>query len=370
MVFLDDFKAENWSPYDYRRYLNQMTSKKRNDLRKKVTMRDVARAAGVSQSTVSRILNPSSSSNVLISDRTKEKVLAIVEALGYQPNQYARSLKGKKTMMIGMLIADISNPFYHPMVRAVQDVAFQHHYSVMIANSDHIREKELLFCEAVRRRPLDGAIIIPYHLNDGELLDLKERTGMAIGAVGNHIHHPEIDVAFADDTKASYDAVRWLIEARGHRQVAMICANHQFPVIKRRYGAYCQAMEDAGLPVPDEYVVEANWSVESGSQAIKILMGLPEPPTAVFAAADTIAIGALEAAAEMNYRVPDDIAIVGFDDIPAASWVRPRLTTVAQNPAQMGSLLAKAVFERIYDEYDGPARRYEIPLRFIERDSA
>ena len=118
-------------------------------------MRDVARAAGVSQSTVSRILNPSpSASNVPISDETKERVLAIVEELGYRPNQYARSLKGKKTMMIGMLIADISNPFYHPMVRAVQDVALQHHYSVMIANSDHIREKELLFCEAVLRRRL------------------------------------------------------------------------------------------------------------------------------------------------------------------------------------------------------------------------
>jgi LacI family transcriptional regulator len=334
-------------------------------------MRDVARAAGVSQSTVSRILNPSPSTlNIPISDKTKERVLAIVEELGYRPNQYARSLKGMKTLMIGMLIADISNPFYHPMVRAVQDVAFQHHYSVMIANSDHNREKELLFCEAVQRRPVDGAVIIPYHLSDDELHDLKVRTGMAISAIGNHIHHPEIDVSFADDAKASYDAVRWLIEARGHRRIAMICANHQFPVIKRRHGAYCQAMEDAGLPVPDEYIIEGDWSVESGSWAIKTLMSLPEPPTAVFAAADTIAIGALEAAEEMNYRIPDDIAIIGFDDIPAASWVRPRLTTVAQNPAKMGSLLAKALFERIQGEYDGPARRYEIPLRFIERESA
>ena len=90
----------------------------------------------------------------------------------------------------------------------------------------------------------------------------------------------------------------------------------------------------------------------------------------MFAAADTIAIGALETAEEMNYNIPDDIAIIGFDDIPAASWVRPRLTTVAQNPAEMGFLLAKTLFERIHGEYDGPARRYEIPLRFIERESA
>lgn len=333
-------------------------------------MRDVARTANVSQSTVSRILNPSSNkSKVPISEETQKKVLAVVEELGYQPNLYARSLRGQSSHMIGILIADISNPFYHPLVRAVQDVAFQHHYSVMIANSDHLREKELLFCEAVQRRPLDGVIMIPYHLSNEELNNLKARTGMEICAIGNHINHAEIDVSYADDTKASYEAVRWLIEQRGHKRIAMICASHDFPVIVRRYSAYRQAMEDAGLPVPENYVVEGDWSVESGRRAIVSLLKLPEPPTAVFAAADTIAIGALEAAEEMNYRVPEDIAILGFDDVPAASWVRPRLTTVAQNPAEMGTILAKALFERILGEYSGPARRFEITLRFIERES-
>jgi LacI family transcriptional regulator len=333
-------------------------------------MRDVALAAGVSQSTVSRVLSPSSpGSKVPISEETQKRILAVVEKLGYHPNQYARSLRGKKNFMIGMLIADISNPFYHPMVRAVQDVASEYHYSVMIANSDHLREKELLFCESLLRRPVDGAVMIPYHLNDDDLRDLIARTGMAIAAVGNHIRHPEVDIAFADDTKASYAAVRWLIEQRGHRRIAMICANHQFPVIIRRYGAFRQAMEDAGLAVPDEYVIEGDWSVESGRNAIATLLALPEPPTAVFAASDTIAIGALEAAEEKNFRVPEDIAIIGFDDIPLASWVRPRLSTVAQYPGEMGTLLARALFQRIQGEYTGPSRRFEVPCLFIERES-
>jgi len=347
-----------------------MTVIKNSSRPKKVTMRDVARAAGVAQSTVSRVLSPSSSqSKVPISEETKKRVLATVEELGYHPNQYARNLRGKNTMMIGMMIADISNPFYHPMVRAVQDEAYKHHYSVMVANSDHLREKELLFCEALQRQPLDGMVIIPYHLSNNELYDLKARTGMAISALGNHIQHPEIDSAFADDSTASYDAVRWLIEERGHRRIAMICASHDYPVIVRRSGAYHQAMEDAGLPVPDEYIVEGDWSIESGSRGIKSLMALPEPPTAVFAASDTIAIGALEAAEELKFQIPEDIAIVGFDNIPAASWVRPRLSTVEQYPGKIGSLLAEALFERILGKYDGPARRYEIPLRFIERES-
>jgi LacI family transcriptional regulator len=338
---------------------------------RKVTMRDVAQAANVSQSTVSRILNPSASkSKVPISEETKEKVLSVIKELGYQPNQYARALRGQKNHVIAMLIADISNPFYHPMVRAVQDVASQYRYSVMIANSDHLLEKEMLFCESLLRHPVDGAAIIPYHLTDEDLQNLIERTELAISAVGNHIQNPEVDVVYANDAKASYEAVCWLIEQRGHQRIAMICASHKFPVTMRRYGAFQQAMKDAGLSVPAEYVVEGDWSVESGRHAISSLLALPNPPTAVFAASDTIAIGALDAAEKMNRRVPEDVAIIGFDDIPAASWVRPQLTTVAQYPDQMGILLAKSLFQRIQGEYSGPSRRFEVPCRFFERASA
>ena len=335
-------------------------------------MRDVAKAANVSQSTVSRILSPSSTarSEVPISEETKAKVLAVVRELGYQPNQYARSLRGQKNHVIAMLIGDISNPFYHPMVRAVQDVASQYHYSVMIANSDHLHEKEMLFCESLLRRPVDGAVIVPWHLTDDDLQNLMARTGVPISAVGNHIQHPEVDVVYADDAKASYEAVQWLIEQRGHQRIAMICASHKFSVTIRRYGAFQRAMADAGLPVPAEYVVEGDWSPENGRRAIESLLALPEPPTAVFAASDTIAMGALAAAEDMNYRVPEDIAIIGFDDIPASSWVRPQLSTVAQYPAEMGTILAKALFERIQGEYYGPSRRFEVPCRFLERASA
>jgi DNA-binding LacI/PurR family transcriptional regulator len=272
--------------------------------------------------------------------------------------------------MIGMVIADIGNPFYHPMVRAVQDIASQYSYDVMIANSDHTREKELLFCESIVRRPVDGVVIIPYHLNDEDLDNLMARTGVVISAVGNHITHPDIDVTYADDFTASYEAVRWLIESKGHRRIAMVTASHQFPVTVRRYGAYRQAMEDANLSVPDSYSVTGDWSPESGQRAIQALMQLPEPPTAIFAASDTIAIGALEGAQSMNLRVPEDIAIMGFDDINVASWVRPRLTSIAQHPEIMGYHLATSLFQRLEDHYTGPGRRFQVPTDLIERESA
>ena len=203
--------------------------------------------------------------------------MTVIKELGYHPNQYARSLRGRKVHMIGMVIADISNPFYHPMVRAVQDVAFQYHYDVMIANSDHSREKELLFCESIVRRPVDGIAIIPYHLDDEDLDNLMARTGVVISAVGNHIQHPNIDVTFADDTKASYEAIRWLIEKRGHQRIAMICANHEFPVIIRRYGAFCRAMEEAGLPVPEEYIRKVIGPLKAGSAPLSGSWHFPSP---------------------------------------------------------------------------------------------
>jgi LacI family transcriptional regulator len=333
-----------------------------------VTMKDVARAAHVSQSTVSRVLSPTPSM-VPISEATQQHVLAVVKQLGYHPNQYARSLKGKKSHMIGMLIADITNPFYQTMVRAVQDVASQYHYNVMIANSDHTSEKEALFCESLIRHPVDGAVLVPYHLTDDDLQNLIVRTGMAMSAVGVQVNLPDVDIVYANDGKSVYDLVSWLIRTKGHQRIGMIHANETFPVTIRRYNAFQRAMQDAGLVVPDGYVVASDWSVEGGRKAIQSLLKLPTPPTAVFAASDTLAIGALEAALDLNYRVPEDIAIVGFDDIPAASWVRPRLTTVAQYPGEMGMLLAKSLFERIEGEYSGPRRAFEVPCQFIERES-
>jgi DNA-binding LacI/PurR family transcriptional regulator len=149
-------------------------------------MRDVGRAAGVSQSTVSRVLTPTTT-GVPINEATRRRVLAKVKELGYHPNLYARSLRGKKSHMLAMMVADITNPFYHPLVRAVLDVAVQHRYDVMIANTDHTREKEQLFFESVLRRPVDGAIVVPYYLSADDLDNLMVRTGVAVAAVGKFI---------------------------------------------------------------------------------------------------------------------------------------------------------------------------------------
>ena len=334
-----------------------------------VTMRDVAKLANVLQSTVSRVL--SGASDVIpIGEETRARVLDAVQQLGYQPNLHAGILRGQKTQLISVMIADIDNAFYHAIVRAIQDVARSRQYDVMIANTDHMREGELHFCRSLVRRPVDGTIMIPFHLTDEDLDDLIARTGVAVAVMGQHIRHPLVDTVFGNDDASTYQAISWLIRERGHRRIGYIGVTEAFAAGARRRQAFEQALEDIGLAVEPGYMQMGDWSSESGARAMAALLSLDSPPTAVFACNDMMALGAMETAANLGLRVPQDVAVVGFDDIPPASWVRPRLTTVAQPAREMGLAMAHMLFERIQDEYDGPGRRVEIPCRLLVRDSA
>lgn len=333
-----------------------------------VTMRDVARMANVSQSTVSRVLN-GNEDGIPIGEETRRRVMEAVATLGYYPNLYAGTLRGQKTFMLAMMVADIANPFYHPMVRAVQDVARLHRYDVMIANTDHTRDGELAFVEAVIRRPVDGIILVPYHLTEADIDRLLVRTGGAVATLGQHVNHPQVDTVYGNDEEAVMQAITWLIRERGHRRIGFIGVTGSFSVGARRRSAFLAALRQADLPIHPELFEIGDWSSESGEHAMQVMLSLPKPPTAVFAVNDLMAIGAMEAAQKAGRCVPEDMAVLGFDDIPPAIWVRPRLTTIAQHPAEMGRMMAVAVFERILGEFSGPGRRFEVPCRLIVRES-
>lgn len=335
----------------------------------KITMHDVARLAGVSQSTVSRVLN-GSTAGIPIGEETRHRVLEAVHTLGYYPNLYAGSLRGQKTQMLAMMIADIANPFYHAMVRAAQDVAHGHRYDVMIANSDHERENELLFMESLIRRPVDGVFIVPYHLTSDHISEIIARTGSAIAAVGQHVDHPLVDTVHGDDYQAVIDVVTWLHRERGHRRIGFIGVTQVHSAGARRRAAFETALQRLALPYDPELFVVGDWSESSGEAGMRALLALPDRPTAVFAINDLMAIGALETARAGHMSIPEEIAVVGFDDIPAASWVRPRLTTVAQYPADMGRILTEALFARIEGTVEGAGRRFAVPCKLVVRESA
>lgn len=333
-----------------------------------VTMRDVAELAGVSQSTVSRVLSQSAVM-VPISPETYKKVQDAVQQLGYHPNLLARSLRTQKNAMIAVMIADISNAFYHFIARAIQDIATQHSCDVLIANTDHLYQYEKRFCEAIMRRPVDGVIMVPYHLSNAEIGHLIERTGVHVAVLGQQIDLPTVDVVWADDGQATFEATNWLISGKSYRRLAFIGVTAAYESGQRRLAGFLRAVETAGLSVDPSFIQEGDFTVESGYRAMQTLLSTPTPPDVVVACNDLMAIGALNAAQDLNRRVPEEVAIIGFDNIPATTFVRPNLTTIAQFPAEIGRQLATALFERIEGVETSVGRRFEIPLTLIERQS-
>jgi len=335
-----------------------------------VTMRDVARLAQVSQSTVSRVVSGlSAPTAVPISEETIRRVQAAVLELGYQPNLAARSLRGQKTQLIAVMIADISNAYYHIMVRKIQDVARQHGYDVLIFNSDHSADEEHHFLQGLIRRPVDGVILTPYHLTREEIDQFSQRTNAEVVLLGQHIPHAMFDHVFADDYQSTYEAVRWLIQERHHKRIAYIGVPGTHPG-ERRVSAFHKAMQESQLPVPPAYLPSGDFTIERGNTAMHELMQLPERPTAVVACNDLMALGCLMAAESLGLHVPSDVAVLGFDDIPEASRVCPKLTTLAQPSAAMGETLARALFERMDGKVVGAGRSFELPCNLVIRDSA
>ncbi len=334
-----------------------------------VTMRDVARAAQVSQSTVSRVLSAPDSSAVAISEDTILRVQEAARLLGYQPNLHARSLRGQRTQLIAMMVADIANPYYHVMVRKVQDVARKNGYDVLIANSDHDPELERHFIQGIMRRPVDGVVLTPYHLSAADISALIERTGVRVVLVGQHLAPLGVDRVFADDETATYDAACWLIHERGHRRIAYISVPGTYPS-KRRVAGLMRALDEAGLPMPAEFLETGDFNLESGELAAGRLLTLPQPPTVVMACNDLMALGCITTAQRLGRTVPGDLAVVGFDDIPEAARVSPTVTTIAQYPAEMGDHLASALFDRLINGSMAPGRAIQVPCKLIIRESA
>lgn len=336
--------------------------------RKRPTMYDVARLAGVSQPTVSRVLNHTEAS-ALISDETRQRVLAAVEELGYRPNTVARSLRTQRTQTIAMLIADISNGFYHPMARAVQDVARQYDYEVLLSNSDHVYENEHHFCEIVLSRPVDGVIMVPIHLTTEDLGRYVEQTHIPFVVLAEQIDHPNIDVVYVDDEKATYDAIRWLITEGGHRKIGYVGVPDFYPPGPRRRQGLERALKDSGLSLDPRFMFEGDFTLESGKRAAHAMMQVGELPTAVYVINDLMAIGVILALQEAGYSVPGDVAVLGFDDIPEATIVRPTLSTIAQDPRDIGLKLATALFERLENPEIKERRVFQSSCRLIVRES-
>ena len=329
----------------------------------------MARLARVSQATVSYVL--SNNPAISVPEETRRRILAAVDEVGYVPNGIARSLRTRRTYMIAAVIPDITNPFYPAFERGVQEAAEASGYDLIVFNTGGTAEKELRCVRSLQQGRVDGVVGVFFHLRARDLRPLLERNVALVrleaekkGAGGLDL---PLDNLYVDNVAASRAAVEHLI-GRGHERIGMI-SGRGGPRQARVLG-YREALAAHRLPQEEALIRDGDFSEEGGRRAMRRLLAEPLPPTAVFAASDVMAVGALVALREAGVGVPDNVAVVGFDDIPVARLITPSLTTVAQFQENLGARAAGMLLERLDGKAPEHGRSEEMPYQLIVRESA
>jgi len=287
-------------------------------------MKDVAERAGVSTATVSRaLMNPEK-----VSAATRQKVEQAVIDVGYSPHALARNAKRSESRTILVIVPDICDPFFSEIIRGIETTAAQEGYLVLIGDCAHQNQQEKSFLNLMLTRQIDGMVLLGSQLPFDT--GVEEQRNLPPMVMANEFA-PELELptVHIDNLTAAFEAVNHLYQL-GHRRIACIAGPEQMPLSHYRLQGYIQSLRRNGLTVVPEYIVRGDFTFEAGAAALKQLMALPQPPEALFCHSDIMALGALSQAKAQGLRVPQDISLVGFDDIELARYSDPQLTTVAQ----------------------------------------
>ena len=332
-----------------------------------MTIDDIAKKAGVSTATVSRVLNNSSS----VTPKTRQKVQRVIEESGYIPNVLARSLSIQSTRSIAVLVADIENPYFSQALRGITQVADENDYNVLLLNTDEDlrREHRCLKAVAQQQQP-EGIIITPVSYKDqqtGAVLEEFERRGVPVILLDRLIEGYSFGSVLAENRKGAYEAVRELIRV-GHTRIAIIKGSEEKWPVTERWLGYQDAMQEAGLLIQPEYVCSADQKSRLAHLATGRLMKLDAPPTAIFTCNSSMTLGCLGYLTEHGLRVPQDVAVVGFDEIDDLRQVGYPLSVVDRSPVEMGRLAMKMILSRLAD-MKTPKETQTISTRLILRGS-
>lgn len=331
-----------------------------------LTIEQIAELATVSRSTVSRVLNNHPS----VRRGVRERVQRIIDEYGYAPQAAARSLVRQRTSVLGLLIPRsaafiFSDPFFYAIIQGINDTCTQHSYFLMLSIVTAETEQEF-YQRIVRSRHFDGVIMLSSDIDDPILpLLLRDQTPLVL--VGRHPYFQDMSWVDVENREAARGAVSHLIDL-GHRAIATITGPLEMAVAIDRRDGYKVALLEHRLPIVGELMVESDFTQQGGYAAMRRLLALPQRPTAVFVASDTMAIGALRAIHEAGLSVPDDLALVGFDDLPATAFVNPPLTTVCQPIQEMGAAATKLLIDQLEGRSHGPVQR-RLAARLIVRES-
>ena len=309
------------------------------------SLQEVARRAKVSIATVSRVLNKSEK----VVPETRAVVEQALRDLGYRPNRVARRLRMKdgRAHLVGLIIPDIQNPFYAEIARGVEDAAYASEYALLLCNSDENPAKEKFYLDVMCSESVDGIVLPPFDDTDSAVIELV-KTGMPVVCVDRSLARVNTDLVEVDNYRGAHEAVTHLL-GKGHRNIGLIEGRAQVSTSRERRRGYLDALAEHGVPVRKDLMRAGDFKQESGRVLAGELLDLRKPPTALFVCNNLMTVGALAALHQRELRVPRDVAIVGFDDLPWAEALDPPLTVVRQPAYEVGRQAMELLLKRIME---------------------
>ena len=327
-----------------------------------ITLTELARKAGVSIATVSRALT---NSDHPMSEDTRQRILELAKEYGYQPNQVARSLRTNTTKTIGILVENILSPFIAPIIRGIQDTLKPAGYLGLIINTDWDDQVEMESLHILNNRQIDGIIFVATWHHDTSLLE--QMTKKPYVFVHRHFNSRSPNSVLADDQSGARLAVGHLADL-GHRRIAHLSGPDDWDASRFRIQGYLEELAARELPYDEQLLIVGSWEVDGGRDAVQQLLTLHDPPTAVFAGNDMIALGAIHGAQDAGLQIPRDLAVVGYDDREFTGFFRPSITTVSLPCHEMGEASAELLLRLMSGEIQS-SEPIEVPGQLIVRES-
>ncbi len=328
------------------------------------TIRDVAKRAGVAPITVSRTINNSG----YVSTEKRARVEAAIAELGYVPNTLARSLRSRRTNTLGLILTDITNPFWTTVARGVEDVASDAGLNVIFCNTDESEQKQNRYLEVLLQKQVDGILLAPVHSSLEQIQSIKNQD-VPVVTIDRRIPGAEVDAVYCDSLGGAQNLVELLISL-GHRRIAILNGPKETATAKDRLNGYLQALAAAGIKEDESLMFCGGFDLESGYSMAQHALALDPLPTALFATNNFIAISAVRAIRDAELNMPEDIALVGFDDLPEALVIDPILTAAAQPAYEMGRRATELLLARLSDEAPEEIQEIVLPTELIIRRSS
>lgn len=333
-------------------------------MKKKPTLKDVAKLAGVSSATVSRVINDAN----YVSHDVRARVNKALDELKYSPNRVARRLRVKEggRKLLGLLVPDIQNPFYVDVIRGVEEIVYSNNYAVFICNFSQDYKKEKAYLDIMKAEGIDGLIVAPYHEEDKMVVSLVKE-GLPIVCVDRGLSQVEVDLVVVDNESGAYKAVKHLIQL-GHKRIGYVGGLYAIPTSRHRRDGYIKALEEHGIDVDESLIKFGDSKRESGQQMVREFLDMDVPPTALFTGNNVITLGGLEVIHSRGIRIPEEIALVGFDDMYWSNSLNPPLTAVLQSGYEIGKQATSMLFKRL-EEPEREPRKVLLNTKLIIRQS-